>query len=162
MASQLNMKPLLNPNWFVLQRKCADPCIHRLAITAREGSVIFIIIELWAETPTGIWNKMSSVSGHLSGGDVCVGNRHLFGQLSKGHPSPAPSGNDGKQRKTLSLEKYIHPQGFLRSLQPGRVNILLYGPIHLLYACSSFDCKFSVIRIPQVSSVHVFTGFHLD
>lgn len=44
MTPQLNMKPILIPNWFVLQRKCADPCIHRLAITAREGSVIFIII----------------------------------------------------------------------------------------------------------------------
>lgn len=154
MTPQLNVQPT-NPDWFVLQRKCANPCLDKVH-RYRDGYATFIIIWKWAGTPTGIW-KMWNVSGHWPE-EVYIGNRHLFGQLSKSHPSLAPSSDDGKKRKLLSPQKCIPPQGFQRSVQSGRVNILLYGPIHLLCVCSSFNCKFSVIQIPQDMNVHRFSS----
>lgn len=139
----------------VLSKKCAHPRMHKLSTRCAAS------VGIRDKMPAGSWNKMSSVSGCTSEGGVRLKYTHLFGQLSKSHPSPTHRGNDGEHRKPLGPEKYIHPWGFLSALRAGRVNILLYALIRSFCVCSSFGCKLSVIQIAQVSNVHKFTGFHL-
>lgn len=133
--------------------------VHILACTNSQPDVR-LQWEFETKLPAGSWNKMSSVSGWTSEGGVRLKYTHLFGQLSKGQPSPTLRGDDREHRKPLGLEKYIHPWGFLSALWAIRVNILVYALIRSFCVCSSFGCKHSVIQIAQVSNVHKFTGFH--
>lgn len=112
-------------NWVIF----STTCIHRLnaRCTAKPKRAIAIIIPLWKEIPTEIWDKRSSVAGHLSE-EVCSGNIHFFGQLSKGHSWPVPSGDDRNKWKPFKVWTTVLLGFFfleiLVSIQAGRINKL--------------------------------------